>query len=314
MSHPRQTWRDWSCTVGVTVDRPQDMQAASAIVRGLMDEVARAVSRFRDDSELTRCNVRAGRLTPVSRLTCELVAVALDAARRSAGLVDPTVGRRLEEIGYDADIDEVRSRSEESQLSAPSSDVFERTLTPAGCWWKVLLNTDLCLVAAPAGHALDLGATAKAWTADRAAARVAGAVSGRALVEIGGDVSVAGAELEPFLVRVAEREGEAGELVEVSSGGIATSTTTARRWTCNGAEQHHLIDPRTGRCTRGRWRTATVWAPTCVDANTLSTATIVRGADADAWLTSRAAPARLVDQEGRTTHTPDWPRAEAGAA
>lgn len=310
----RTTWRDWSCTVGVSVDRPQDAEVAATIVKAWMDEVARCVSRFRDDSELARCNARAGRLTPVSQLTCDLVGAALVAARFSDGLVDPTLGHHLEQIGYDADIDEVQRRTVEPHRPACASEVIERPSPPPGAWKEVLLDTDLRLVTVPVGHALDLGATAKAWTADRAAACVAAAVSGRALVEIGGDVAVVGAERQPFLVTVAEREGEDGELVEISSGGMATSTTTARRWMHNGTQQHHLIDPRAGRCANGSWRTATVWAPTCVEANTLSTAAIVRGSDAAEWLSSREAPARLVDQRGRTTHTAAWPLAQAGAA
>jgi thiamine biosynthesis lipoprotein len=107
---------------------------------------------------------------------------------------------------------------------------------------------------------------------------------------------------------VAEREGGPGQLVTVRSGGVATSTTTIRRWKRGGRTMHHLIDPRTGRPTDGPWRTVTVAADSALAANTASTCAIVLGARAESVLTCQGLAARLVGPDGRIVTTPGWPR------
>jgi thiamine biosynthesis lipoprotein len=169
------------------------------------------------------------------------------------------------------------------------------------------------VVTVPRGIRLDLGATAKAWAADRAAEAAARTAACGALVAIGGDIATAGtAPAEGWLVRVADdhRRGESdlpGQNVTIRSGGLATSSTTVRRWTTRRGEAHHLIDPRIGRPVRGRWRTVSVAAGSCADANIASTAAIVRSDRACAWLEARRLPARLVDQRGNTTEIAGWP-------
>jgi FAD:protein FMN transferase len=95
-----------------------------------------------------------------------------------------------------------------------------------------------------------------------------------------------------------------GQSLTVLSGGLATSSTTVRRW---GRASHHIIDPQTGRPAESRWRTVSVAAGSCVDANTASTAAIVRGDDAPAWLEARRMPARLVDRNGEVLTVAGWP-------
>jgi thiamine biosynthesis lipoprotein len=80
-----------------------------------------------------------------------------------------------------------------------------------------------------------------------------------------------------------------------------------RRWGAGGAERHHIVDPRTGSSPLDTWRTVSVAAATCVDANTASTAAILLGPLAPAWLVERRLPARLVDQAGRATAVAGWP-------
>jgi thiamine biosynthesis lipoprotein len=306
-----RTWKDWSCTVRVVVDSPHEVDDAAAVVRGLMERVDAAVSRFRSDSELSRCNVRAGRPVLVGKLTAELIRTSLDVARATDGLVDPTVGRHLLAAGYDRDISELR-RPEDGPLPIRAGSQL-LTLSPAA-WSDVRLDEAVGLVIVPEGRALDLGASAKAWTVDQAVQAVAQRCPGRVLVEIGGDVAVANAADRPFLVRVAEREGESGELVALARGALATSTTQARRWRRGTDEAHHLIDPRTGAPAAGGWRTVSVWAPSALEANAASTAAVVVGDDAASWLSTRGLVARLVDSRGSVSHTIGWPTPEDGAA
>jgi thiamine biosynthesis lipoprotein len=230
------------------------------------------------------------------------VETALEAARRTDGAVDPTVGSHVAAWGYDADIVAVRS-------AAPGR---RTTDLPRADWRRVVADSGLGLVGVARGLRLDLGATAKAWTADEAAARLERALEVPALVALGGDVAVSGDAGWPVLV--SEREGGAGEVVTVRRGGLATSSTRVRRWQTPDGEAHHIIDPGTGRPTTGAARTASVLAASCLAANALSTAALVWGADARERLQSHAA--RLVDADGRVVRTDGWPsdRPAGGAA
>jgi len=106
-----------------------------------------------------------------------------------------------------------------------------------------------------------------------------------------------------------------GEVVAIDGGAIATSSTTVRRWTTSeGVTVHHIVDPRTGLAAETPWRTATVAAATCELANGASTAAIVLGDDAPAWLTAAGLPARLVGDDGRVVRTGGWPAPDPGPA
>jgi FAD:protein FMN transferase len=289
-------WTDWSCTVGVSVTNRSALLSAVHVVRDLMREVDLAASRFRTGSELTRVNWLAGVPVPVSRTLTELVGTALDAAAETDGAVDPTVGLDLMAAGYDRDIRLVGDGAAAAPWPRRRAD-----------WSEVWLDRERGLLRVPRGLALDLGATAKAWTADRAVARVAQRFDTAALVEIGGDLAVAGAPEGGWRVHVAEREGELGQDIGVHAGGVATSTTTVRAWQRDGQPMHHLIDPRTGKPSRGPWRTVTVAEESALAANTASTAALVLGDAAEPWLINRGAPARLVHRDGTVVHLGDWP-------
>jgi thiamine biosynthesis lipoprotein len=112
----------------------------------------------------------------------------------------------------------------------------------------------------------------------------------------------------PWTVRVVERPDDTGgPVVEVHDGGVATSTTRARRWAVAGRPMHHLLDPRTGLPVREVWRTVTVAAATCLDANTAATATVVKGDEGLAWLRATGLPARLVGHDGEVVVVNGWP-------
>lgn len=292
-------WTDWSCRVRVTVTDARTLADAKQQLIDLMADVSRAVDRFRPDSDLSRINAAAGHLVPVSGRTIALVDVALDAAAETGGAVDPTVGTHLKGVGYVRDIEEIRGRKvsvEHSSKDLPQAD-----------WTRVRVNHELGLVGVPAGMQLDMGATSKAWTADVAAHRIANSLNTGVLVEIGGDVAVAGAKKNPWQILVSERAGEPGQRIGLTRGGLATSSTTARRWRTGDKEVHHIIDPRTGVPADGPFRTATIWAPSAVEANITSTAAIILGDEAPGYLLDMGYAARLVDQDGHVTTLGDWP-------
>lgn len=292
------SWSDWSCEVRVAVDRTSALDDACALVHHLMDDVADAVDRFRHDSDLSAINASAGRMIPVSRRTITLLDAALQAAASTGGAVDPTIGAHVKQVGYDADIAEVRA----------TTRLIGSGHVSAADWTRVKIDRDLSMAGVGAGLELDLGATAKAWTADAAARTIATTLGTAVLVEIGGDLSVAGHRDEPWQIDVGEQSGAPAQRIALTHGGLATSSTAVRRWRTSDGEAHHIIDPRTGLPSSGSWRTATVWAPTAVEANTASTAALVLGDEAVAYLTKVGLAARLVGKFGQVWTTPSWPR------
>jgi thiamine biosynthesis lipoprotein len=280
---------------------------ARAEVEHELAAIDAACSRFRPDSELTGVNRAAGRVVAVGPLLIEAIATALRVAAATGGLVDPTVGRALVLAGYDRDY---------AQLS-PSS-LSPRVVAAAG-WRTVALDRRAGTVRVPAGVALDLGASAKALAADRAAARAARRTGDGVLVNLGGDVAVAG---EPpaggWRVHVCEdhRAGPnaPGQTIRIHGGAVATSSTTTRRWRRAGRELHHILDPASGQPAAVVWRTVSVAAASCVDANAASTAAIVHGQAALAWLARLRLPARLVAADGAVAVTGAWPDRQVTAA
>jgi thiamine biosynthesis lipoprotein len=289
----------WSCTVRLVVDDEQALRPATEDLVALLARVDAAASRFRADSALSMANRRAGRPTPVPKLLVDLAGAALDAAAQTDGAVDPTLGLAMHRIGYDRDIFDV----------APDGDAVPGNAPLPRSWRSVRLHREAGLLTVPAGSALDLGSTAKAWTADHAARALSARYGTAVLVELGGDVAVAGERPDGWCLQVAEREGADGQLVLLRHGGLATSTTTIRAWRRGGQPVHHIIDPATGLSAQGPWRTASVAAQSAFDANVASTAAIVRGADALEWLTRRGLAARLVARDGSIVSTPGWPAA-----
>ena len=303
------SWRALGTTATLVVE-DGDLPAARAAVEDLLGRVDRACSRFRTDSELVRVNALAGQWVPVSQLLADALEAALRGARLTDGLVDPTVGRAMRLVGYDDDFDRLADRDEPISLR----------LEPIPGWRVVELDASARRVRAPAGVELDLGSTGKGYAADLAAGEAlrAGGAAG-VLVGLGGDIAVAGEPPEGgWQVLVAEDSAAppeaAGEVVSLRAGGMATSSTTVRRWIRGGIDLHHLIDPRSGAPADSPWRTATVAAATCLDANIAATAAIVMGATALDWLTAAGLPARLVDRDGSHRVTPAWPVGEEAAA
>ena len=184
--------------------------------------------------------------------------------------------------------------------------------TPAPGWRNVLLESDPPRARLTGGAQLDLGATAKARAADRAAEIIARQLGCGVLVSLGGDIAVAGpAPAGGWQVRVTDDHAAGpdapGQTVAISSGGLATSSTTVRAWARGGRRMHHIVDPATGEPARSCWRTVSVAAGSCTDANIACTAAIVRGASALAWLGDLALPARLVRENGSVQTTAGWP-------
>lgn len=283
--------------------RAADLDTASRIARHVLDDVDRTCGRFRPDSDLSRANAGAGGWVAVDPVLVAAVTAACAAAEDTDGLVHPLLGRNLVELGYDRDF---------AALAAVEDDRVPAQLWPTTApgrdrWREIGLDADGA-IRVPAGTALDLGATGKAWAADVIATAFAEQLGGPALVSLGGDLAIAVPDGQPWPVAISTHpDGPVETTIALDRGGLATSSTRVRRWSRRGTDLHHLLDPRTGRPAPEVWRTVTATGPTCTAANTASTAAVVLGRDAPAWLTGRGVAARLVDRTGRVRTTGAWP-------
>ena len=319
-------WSALGLLVQLVVTDPGQAAAARELLEEDLLRLDLACSRFRADSELMTvgeaARVASGPVTvPVSPLLAEAVAVALRAAQLTDGDVDPTVGGVLADRGYDRDFAELPPRGEQPggksrDRGAPGA-VRVRVIPG---WRSVRVDVTAGRLTVPAGVRLDLGATVKGWAADRSAARIAAALGGGVLVSLGGDTAVAG---EPpaggWRIRVQDRTAPPGDppggpsqVITISDGGLATSSTAARRWRRGGDVLHHILDPGTARPAAPVWRTVSVAASSCADANTAATAAVIRGRQAIPWLTSLGLPARLVALDGTVRTLAGWPADAAG--
>jgi len=319
-------WRALGCSVRLVVTDPAKLDLCRGRLAALLDVVDGACSRFRPDSEIAEV-CRATGPVEISPLLADALAAAIRAARLTDGLVDPTVGAAMAAVGYDRDF----------ELVEPQGAPIRVTLRPVPGWQLIELDqpedgAEPCVLRLREGITLDLGATAKAWAADSAATELAKIADCGVLVALGGDIAVSG--MPPlregggryWRITVRDRTdvrtdvGESTEAPEspaelgpeaeisITDGGLATSGTSSRRWWRGGDLLHHILDPRTGLPAATPWRTVSVAAGNCLDANTASTAAILLGAKAPAWLTAHGLPARLVPEDGGPIiYTPGWP-------
>ena len=288
-------------TATVVVDDPDAADAALALLTIDLDALDRACSRFRPDSELRRLERRCGRPTRVSPLLFDALQAACDVASQTAGIVDPTIGSALVELGYDRDF---ASLGDGAGLS-------DQPPLPAPGWWQIILDPSDHTVSVPDGVHVDLGSTGKAFGADRSAARIADVLGCGTLVNLGGDVAVAGpAPLEGWGVGMAGHcstdPSEADEVVALRQGGLASSGTTARTWSRGDRTVHHIVDPWTGAVAPTTWALVSALGATCVEANGWSTAAVVWGEDAPGNLIAHGVTARLVHADGHIVSVGPW--------
>lgn len=289
--------------IQVAVTEDARLQDAMAAVMNWLAQLDLAASRFRADSEISRLNAAGGVPTRVTPLLARVIAVALDVAAITDGIVDPTVGSAMNTIGYDRDFDEVARAELRSARAQPA---------PAPGWHSVQLDRDSGVVTLGRGVQLDVGSSAKAFAADETAELAEREIEAGVLVNLGGDIAVAGTPPEDgWRVRVTDHHAStadaAGQTIAITAGGLATSSTTVRAWSVAGVPMHHIVDPRTGLPAPVVWRTVSATGPTCVAANAASTAAIVLGAGAAPWLRRHGFPARLVAHDGRVLHLGGWP-------
>ena len=294
----------WFEAIGTTNSITGDvwqLTDAVEIARTYLAALDRAASRFRPDSELSRLNQAAARgpvTATVSPLLARVLAAGLRVARLTGGLVDPTVGEALSAIGYNRDLPDVVA-------GAPPRT--RRPENPIG-WDRVRLDAGTRLLTMPQGTTLDVGASGKAFAADDIARLLSRDLSGGFLVDLGGDVAVAG-DIPRGGWRIGVQAADGSLLQVVTSRGqaLATSSTRIRRWRTSNGEAHHVIDPRTGTSADAVWAQVTCSAATALEANAATTAAVVLGEQAPDWLAARDLTCLLLRPTGEQLRLGGWP-------
>jgi thiamine biosynthesis lipoprotein len=297
-----RSFRAIGTTATVVVQDEDVADEAARLLAADLEEIDLACSRFRPDSELQTVHAHAGATVQVGDLLFEALRVAVDAAERTGGAVDPTVGNAIAALGYDADLDVVLARP-----PGPPP-----VLGPVAGYPHVQLNPIDRTVRIPRGVRLDLGSTAKAMAADRSVARIARAVGSGALVSLGGDVAVSGVPpAGGWAVGIAHESsapaGSVDQVVAITRGGLASSATAVRAWKAGDRVVHHIVDPRTGDSVAPYWVLVSATGSSCVEANLVTTAAVVWGPDAFDRLAGFEQSVRLVRADGEVFSVNGWP-------
>jgi thiamine biosynthesis lipoprotein len=254
------------------------------------ETVEAALSRFRPNSELTLLNASAGRPFAASPMLIEVLGLALDAARASGGLFDPTVLHGVIAAGYRESGDYERGTL---VATAPP---------PNPGWQGIEITTDGCIVVPP-GIGVDLGGFAKGWAVDRSAGLLPN--DRPWLLNAGGDLLARGSgpSGDGWLVGVEDptQPGTDVAVLRIRNRAVATSSTMRRRWLSDsGAVCHHIIDPRTGRPAETDLASVTVVADSATEAEVMAKRLLLSGLAVALVISDReSVPAVLIDSLGR---------------
>ena len=243
---------------------------AADVAEQRLRELERRWSRFVDDSDITRINQLPDTWVPVSADTLRLIEAMQLASTATAGSYDPTYLHQLLVAGYAASIDAADRITTAVDAPCRTHDVHD-----------VELDRVSSTVRVPKGLSLDPGGIGKGFAADLVVTELLATGTAGALVSIGGDIAAVGRPptLDGWHIRVEDphRAPAVITTLAVSAGGIATSSTTSRRWRHDGIERHHVIDPTTGGQSDTDLSTVTVIANAGWLAEAHATAALLSG-------------------------------------
>ena len=252
-------------------------------VRNFFARAEATFSRFREDSELTALNNSDEYEVSLSPTMAACLAAAYELRDLTGGLVDPAVGAALVDWGYDTTFADVADRA-----AAPSPQ-------PIPPW-----NVRGSVLSRPPATRLDLGGLAKGWTCDRAVELTPATV-----VSAGGDVR---SDHPDTVVSIDDPWGEVVARVFLGVGGLATSSTTRRRWAVGDNDVNHIIDPRTLSPAESPIFSATAMAATAVAAEAAAKAVLLHGREGLSWAAAQnwIDAALVVWHDGSVYATTGW--------
>lgn len=271
----------------------------------LLDHVGRRLaelearwSRFRPDSEITGLNTAGGDARRASDDTVRLVEALVGAWHATGGAFDPTLLGALVELGY------ASSRSDATMRTSLGPDA-----RLVGRPDLVLVDREHGVVQLPQGTTIDPGGLGKGLAADLIVQELLDLGAMGALVEIGGDLRVAGDAPtgDGWTISVHARGEGGGSQVALRAGGVATSSSRLRTWLVDGEHRHHLIDPRQLRPTADDVIGCTIIAGSAAWAEAFTKVAFVLGRrDASEVYERYGLAARIVTEDGATHETDAW--------
>ncbi len=269
---------------GASASRRRERQQAVARAFDWFALVERTCSRFLPGSELRLLSERIGVSVEVSPLLFHAVRFALSVAEASNGAFDPTVGVRMERLGFDT----------EHRHGVRVTTPFEHG---HATWRDVLLDHSTQSITCTAPLVLDLGAVAKGMAIDLAVEELR--PFSDFVIDAGGDLYLGGHNEHGDPWRVGVKHPRDATLlfdtVAVSDCAVCTSGDYERRASVPAV--HHLLDARTGNPALALCST-TVLAPTAIAADALATAAFVLGpSEGAAFLSAQGVDALLVTPE-----------------
>jgi FAD:protein FMN transferase len=268
--------------VRLLIGEPGPGMAAAAVAaeqaRQFVVAFEAALSRFKPESELCALNEDPRERVPASELLRAAVRAGLAAAKRSGGLVDPTLVGEIESAGYLAS----RAGVPGAPLGAALEEAPPRRAAkpnPNSSWRSFEVDEEAGTISRPPGVRFDTGGTGKGLAADMIAARLRG--YSRFIVDCGGDIRIGGPDalIGPYEVFVEHPlSGERAYVLRLGSGAVATSGLNVRIWRSGeGRYAHHLLDPSTGEPAWSGLIGATALGETAVEAETLAKAALLSG-------------------------------------
>ena len=277
----------------------QQSEVAATLVQMLFAEWEQTLSRFLTESELSRLNERAGKPVVVGTILWKVLTTALQAARATKGIYDPTLLKQLVMLGYD--------RSFEILPSLPASTI-EPVEMPGGGWRDIHLDHTTHEVTLPKGVALDFGGIAKGMAVDAAIVQLRQIGVRDALVNAGGDLVVTGLPSTMQDWPIAVQGKNRTWTIPLHHGAMATSGIAKRHWQQGQHQRHHLLDPRTGIPVRNGLWSVSVVAGSCEQAEVAAKVAFIlgrtRGKD---FLITHQFAAILVDEDGGWEAVGSWP-------
>ncbi len=283
----------------IDVYGPSGEDAVQA-ARAELERLDALLSRTREDSQLSRLNAHAGDGSPVTLdpEAAELLDFAKSIAQELPGAFDITIAPVMDAWGFAGDHFQVPS---EQELAALLPLVDSGKLTVDAEHSSALLEVP--------GMAADLGAVAKGFAAARAEQLIRAAGAERALLDLGGNITVLGTNPEGQPWRVAVKDPrDTQRYLGVLSMVDQTSSTSGgyeRYFEEDGVRYHHIIDPKTGCPAQSGLLSVTVVSADARLADALSTALFVAGADAalDYWRERGGFELLLCAEDGTVTVT-----------
>lgn len=253
----------------------------------LFESIENTCSRFREVSELSRLNRQVGKEALVSSEMFDVLRAADRFYHETGGVFNPSVLSALENSGYSRSIEYIKGQAVTVPVLSPTIPSLSLPYQLNERNQSVVLHSKI-----------DLGGIAKGWVIDRAAILLE--KMGFGFINVGGDIRIFG-ELPRALNIGIESPFDEKQMIssiQVTNGAVATSTSMKRKWFVNGEVKHHLIDPQTGKPSESTIVSATITAPTAVEADVWAKTVLLLGEERGReWAMTRGSQAVLINIE-----------------